>query len=114
MSAKLRPTVTTWGPHTSRFLDPEITDEFMLWLADQAGVELETEQRKDGKDYTFLEGMPVLTFLTRCRPARIATRTEWGADAPEVLSLLQNMKRFAPRWERWLDPVEGTLTLLCD
>jgi len=114
MSADLRPTVTTWGPHTSRFLDEETTDEFMLWLADQSGVELETEQRKDGKDYTFLDGKPVLAFLTRCRPARIATRAAWGTDAAALLPLLENMKRLAPQWGRWLDPVEGTLTLFSD
>ena len=114
MSANLRPTVTTWGPHTSRFLDVETTDEFMLWLADQAAVELEFERRRDGKAYTFLDGKPVLTFLARCQPARIATRAAWGADAPDLLPLLQNMKRLAPQWERWLDPVEGTLTLFSD
>jgi hypothetical protein len=70
MSADLRPTVTAWGPHTSRFLDEDTIEEFMHWLAKQAGVDLETEDRKDGTDYVFLDGMPVLIFLTRCHPKR--------------------------------------------
>lgn len=114
MSADLRPTVTAWGPHTSRFLDEDTTEEFMHWLAKQAGVDLETEDRKDGTDYVFLDGMPVLIFLTRCHPKRIATKAAWGEAAGDVLSLLQNMKRLAPGWGRCLDPVEGTLALFAD
>lgn len=114
MSADLRPTVTAWGPHTSRFLDEDTTEEFMHWLAKQAGVDLETEDRKDGTDYVFLDGMPVLIFLTRCHPKRIATKATWGEAAGDVLSLLQNMKRLAPGWGRSLDPLEGTLTLFAD
>lgn len=114
MSDDLRPAVTAWGPHTSRFLDEATTDELMHWLAKQAGVDLETEDRKDGTDYVFLDGNPVLTFLTRCHPKRIATKAAWGGAAGDVISLLQNMKRLAPGWGRYLDPVERTLTLFAD
>jgi len=95
MSADLRPTVTAWGPHTSRFLDEDTTEEFMHWLAKQAGVDIETEDRKDGTDYVFLDGMPVLIFLTRCHPIGLPRRP-LGRSRGDVLSLLQNMKRLAP------------------
>lgn len=86
----------------------------MHWLAKHAGVNLETEDRKDGTDYVFLDGKPVLTFLTHCRPQRIATKAAWGEAAGDVHSLLENMKQLAPRWGCFLDPVEGTLTLFVD
>lgn len=119
MSHNIRPVREDWGPHSSRFVEPETFARVLDFLASTIDSPLEESPHTDGVLFWVGDGGAALTLLTLSSPgtlvrAFLMRHPECHTEESPLRSLFENLHHLAPEWREFLDTDDQSLRILSD